>query len=204
MSWSSQQEAIRLAFASALGLPDRTGADGSTTVQEVSWVGTSSAGMQWATNGVQATLELTQVRNMDDDEVREAYDEDLDALVQAYGGRRNITVRLKITSDSQDPGQAAPGELAGKARTRLRRGTTIETLNDEGVSLVKIHPTMEVDRIDVNGRLQSAAVVDFVFGTVEWWLDTENGDYFEGVSGSGDLTYPDGTVVEDAVPFDTR
>jgi len=195
MTWATKQEAIRLAVARCLRLPDVLAADGSQT-HVVEWFNRRTA-HRWV-DGPWADLELGAIVARGQDESRHVGEDPADGTqLMSYGGYRLLTVTVAINSFSQEPGEDAVAELASRLRTRLRRPDVLAILQAEDVALVAVEGTLAADYED-DGRIISASFTDLRLATVE--LDTDvaigsggdggSGQYVSRASGTGedDLT----------------
>lgn len=187
MTWTSAQEAIRLAVAKAVALPDRLGNDAVTYIHEVEWENSRDASLQWG-DGPTVALRLGDVESRGTGETRYEFNAGTDKNVPTLNGYRLFTVSVLITSLSQAPGEASVGELAGRLRLRLRGEAAHLLLMAGNVALVRIHPTQNVDQLEINGRMASVSATDVRFSYVESWTDTDDaGDYIARVEGTGEF-----------------
>lgn len=189
MSWSDSMEAIREAVAYCLGLEDETGADGSTTVRRVEWENQRTAfghtGETWA------FLRVTGVEGLGTDEIRYEFEEGLtpalSRVIPSYVGWREVTVAVLIGSESQEHTLAAPTELAGRLRLRLRRPEALDVLQAQTVAIAGIGPAIGADYRDGDGRWVSAAIVDLRFTvSVSETDSTTLGGYIHRIQGEGE------------------
>lgn len=203
VGWSEAQEAIRVAIATAIAVPDRVGADSVTVIREVDWEDRADAGQRWFEGGVRVDLSLGPVRVVGWDETHYNVDEDAETNTTVSIGYRVFAVTVKIVSDSQEPGSASVGELAGRVRLRLRAPRIRAIYQEENVALVSVNDTFPARRLDINGRMQSVSVQDIYFSTYEVWEDIEsNAGWIDSVAGDGDLASSFEGEELDA-PFDT-
>lgn len=160
-----------------MGLPDRLGADETTTIREVEWENRAEAGARWDFAGFTVSLRLGAVVARGDDETRYEYDPDTDRNVPIYSGYRLFTVRVTVKALTQV--DEAVGELSSRLRTRLRSDRALRLLEAANVSFVGVERTMNMDELEINGRAMSVAATDVKFGTTESWADTDPsvGDY---------------------------
>lgn len=207
MSWGTWSEAIRDAIALALELEDFTGSDGVTAVPRVEWENRSSAS-RWC-EGAWADLQLGAVVPRHTDEYRYDFVDggtpETSTISATTGGPRVATVTVRIGAPEQDPAAAAPGFLAGKLRTRMRRQGVLDLLHDAGVSLISIGNTLNADYADNNSRMWSGSFTDLRFGVTE--TDTETGlPYIDRVVSdpANTLTRPDETTIVSTFDVDSE
>lgn len=162
MNFAAIREAIRVAVRDATGAPD----------SDVSWAGTVGQSA-WqnipAASGrppMSVELKITSVEASGIDEVRYHYDSGTDTRTEELCGNREITVSVKIESDSQDDGEESPGQLASYLRARLRRPSALRALQAAGLGLAEIHATTNVDYVDQD-RMLSVSVTDLLFNAAE-------------------------------------
>lgn len=188
MTWETQTEAIRLALASALRLPDVLGSTGRYK-HVVEWENRRTA--HRVVRDAWADLRLTSVAPVGTDEIRYSLvDSPLPSLATyrpCYVGWRIATVGVLVASTSQEHSDAAPSELAGRLRTRLRRPDILAVLQAEKVGLATVGPTVIADYLDGEQRWVSAAIVDVRFVLAVADEDpTDPGDFIASVEGQGE------------------
>lgn len=164
MSWSTVQEAVRQAVAYAAKLPDFVGADGST-YPSVEWAGRELAST-FDDDGVTIELQMGSVQGQGRDETRYSYDSGLDQSVPTQTGNRQFTVSCMIRTLSQNPDESAQA-IAGLLRTRIRNEGSLAKLKAGNVGFVQILASLEVDFPNMDGRMESAAIVDLRLNTTE-------------------------------------
>lgn len=210
MSWGDWSEAVRDAVALALELADFTGSDGLTSVPRVEWENRSSAS-RWC-EGAWADLQLGSVVPRHTDEFRYDYvagdTPEESSISETTGGPRVANITVRIGAPEQDPAAAAPGFLAGKLRTRMRRQDVLDILHAAGVSLISIGSTLNADYADNNSRMWSGSFTDLRFGVTE--TDTTEGlPFIESIATDTDdppvLTGADGaTEIESGFDVDSE
>lgn len=207
-TWAVKKEAIRLAVATALGVPDRLGADALTTIKDVTWINQPDANARWGDyDKPTVDLRLGRIRNHGNDERRDVYDELNDRIRTYYCGQRHFTVTVTVKIPNQSPTKESVGELSSKLRTRLRSDRLHAIYSAADCALMHVLETQEADELEINGRMMSVGVTDLRMATTEEWEDndTEDGDYIARVEGDGELLKPgedaDGDFV--AADFDT-
>lgn len=191
-TWAVKQEAIRLAVATAIGVPDRLGADDLTSIKEVEWENHRDATARWGNDERPlVNLRLGSIRSVGDDERRDVYDEDADRIHTYYCGNRHFTITVTIMIPNQLPGMESVGELGSRLRTRLRADRIHKIYADADCAVVRVLETRVVDELEINGRMMSASVTDIRMATVEEWEDndTDSGDFIESVEADGELRH---------------
>ncbi len=184
-SWAAQQEAVRLAIARAVKLPDQTTLGGKRMFKRVCWEAEDSAA-RWAQGGPTVELRLGAIVPMGKLEPRYEYDADNDRQVVTYGRYERFTVSVAVDVDNQDPAAAAPGTVVGRLRTRLQRPDVLELLQAADVAYVGMGPTTTAD-YESEGRVISAARVDVFFAHTAWDRDEDDlGDYVNELEGQGE------------------
>jgi hypothetical protein len=192
-SWSTKQEAVRLAVATAMGVPDRLGADNLTTIKEVMWENQRDAAGRWGSDDKPTiNLRLGNIRNHGNDERRDVYDELNDRIRTYFCGQRHFTVSVTVMIPNQLAGKEAVGEWGSRLRTRMRADRIHALYAAADVALVRLMETQNADELEINGRMMSVAVTDLRFATTEEWEDndTENGDFIARVEADGELLKP--------------
>ena len=188
MTWTSARNAIRTAIAEALELPDFTGPDTVTTVQQVCWENQAEA-QRWQT-GLVVDLRLGAPQQLFKDERRSDLSGDPDdpetVLVYQSGGMREFNVTVMLSNDDQSEGNETVGELADKLRRRIRWEGVLEDLWAAGVAHVASGQVQNADGRDMDGRMVSRAVVDLRFRAVVSETDTSAAGYWiESAEASG-------------------
>lgn len=181
MNWTAQQAAIKAAVVAALGV----------SASQVRWQHEADAAT-WAPFP-SVLLSLRNPRGLGIDQVRYDYDAQAEALIPTYEGPREVTVEIKIESDSQVPGADAVGQLSSQLRTRLRWHRIRAELDTAELGLSTIGQTVQADyRSD--GRMVSAAVTEVLLLAAETESDTvSSGIYFDTVEVESEtLNGPDG------------
>ena len=157
MIFAAIREALRLAVVSALDVPDT----------DVYWKGTNAANSwhSWDPAAgrppVRVELRLQLVQASGIDEVRQHYDSGSGMRTEELCGNRELTVSVRIESESQADGEDAVGQLASYLRTRLRRPTILAALQAAGLGLADILPTVTADYVDQDRDL-SVSVTDLL------------------------------------------
>lgn len=175
--WGAQQEAIRQAISLAMKLPDRATIGARRAHRTVVWYGEETAD-RWTQGEPSVELRLLSVAPRGQVESRTV------AGLVAFGRLEHMTVGVAVDVDCQTPGRSAPGQIAGRLRTRLQRDDVRALLEAADVALVSVGNTTEIDYED-DGRLISAARTDIVFSHAAWDEDTLT-EQIEHVQGSGD------------------
>jgi hypothetical protein len=208
VSWSTIQEGVRTAVATALQLEDFTGADALTPVRVTEWANRNTS-HRWV-DGPWADLTLGVVQVRHTDEIRyEDFtnaDPELATYVPTTGGQRRFTVTVQVCTHSQEPGEASAGEIAGRLRTRMRRLDVLRTLQTAGVALMGIGATFDGDFPDHNNRMVSCSITELWFGCVESDTDEseESTAWIGHVAAEGTLTNIDGTEQDIVLDIDAR
>jgi hypothetical protein len=184
---SSVAEAVRSAVAKALQLEDVLGADEVTYVKRVEW-GDKASSHRFVGEEGWADLLLGVVVAKGLDETRYEYDPDTETNTPSTGGQREFSVSVQMCRHSQDFGEETMGTAGGKLRTRMRRKDVLKILNDSGVAMVLIGPTINGSYPDHNGRKVSCAVTDVRFRCVEVDTDDSPGssDWIGSAEGTGE------------------
>lgn len=201
MTWATTKEAVRLAVAAALSLPDETGSDGVVGgVHVVEWVNKRSANRFMSTSvDLQLNNPVAQGRDETRYELIEGATVADNKLIPTYGGRRIFSVMVQISAESQEDGEEAVGQLAGQLRTRLKRPEILGILQDDLVALRSIGPSIPADYRNRDGHWLSASVTELFLACTESDTDDDNaGDYIASAEGTGDLTTIDSVVIEAA------
>src|SRR5688500_4378618 len=129
MNWPTLQAAIKAAIVSALGVTD----------SQVRWRDEASAATWGAFPSIR--LALQDPRAIGIDQVSYAYDADADEYQPTHEGNREITIEVRIESDSQAPGADAVGYLASRMRTRIRWQSIQTALSEAGLAVSLCGPT---------------------------------------------------------------
>ena len=194
MSWSTVKEAVRLAIATAAGLTDTVGADDGATTQICAWANKRTANRFLEAAPRWINLSATGVRGMGQDEIR--YDTVIGAtaalttVTPVHCGYRLFSVMAHIGGASQEDTEDS-FFLAGRMRLRMRRADILAILQAAGVAVVEVGQSLEVDYRNINGRMQSAALVEIRFAFTEYEADVNSlGDYV------ATITDMDGTMTE--------
>lgn len=169
IDFATHQTAIETWVGDQLGIP-------------VSW----QAEQQLFQTKPRARLNIISVSDLGVDQVRWAYDSEAVAgeeLVPAVTGLRNLTLSVLVESRSQTASGAARYYLE-KLRTSIRKPSVMDALHTAGLALQTIESIQVLDE-EIDGRLESRASLDFLFGVaVEESDATEAGAYVE----SADVT----------------
>ncbi len=191
MTWPATKEAVRLAVASCLSLPDYLGADGLTTIHQVEWENKRSANRMVGSIWTDLSLTSVQVHGQDEARRVDVTVGSMPEVATSYGGNRLMSVTVRICSDSQEDADEAVGELAERLRLRFRQPASQAILQPAGVALVGFGSTFEADYRDQNGRIVSCAIIELRLSSVALYTDLGTvGEYVESVEGEaeGDLT----------------
>jgi hypothetical protein len=202
VTWATTKEACRLAIAAALDLDDYTGADGAVGgIHKVEWANKQKAVRYLNNDSAWADLRMGAIVAQGTDEIRYEYVAGATAAlsrnVPTYAGRRLFSVQVLIGVESQEDAEEAVGTLAGRLRTRLRRVEILAILQDAGVALRSIGPTVDADYRNRDGHWVSASITEIFLARTEQDTDEDNaGDFITETSGTSELTRTDGTTAE--------
>jgi hypothetical protein len=198
--YAPSYEAIRLAVATALALPDRTAPNGVVTCTVDYRNRRSSARF---VSHVWVDLRPFSLVNVGRDETR--YDQVLvpggDPELQlrpVMRGTRRVRIEAHVRSDSQEM-DASAYAAADRIRTRIRSPRIKAILQGANVGYEAADMAYESDYRDADNRMISEAIIDmvFLFSVLDRDDAAEDFGWVDTVQGTGALV--DGALAEDLV-----
>jgi hypothetical protein len=187
MTWAAAQEAIRLVVAEASGLADYAGADGAT-YHGVEWADRAGAATWEAPVNIE--LELGVVMPHGRTETRRAPDINGE-WVETVNSTVTMVVRIRVKSNSQEPGEDAVGYVAGRIRARIRSEVCRGILRNAGVAFIDQLATINASFRNQEARMDSYCITDMRFGYTEQYTQEGlglGGDYIARAEGEATLS----------------
>lgn len=183
---STQQEAVRLAIATALQQLD-VDIVGYDTLHRVEWE--NKVGAQRAIDGLWVDLRIGYRRSETLDETRYLYTDngtpETSTLQASVGGQREFLVTVTIGTDSQEGDEEAVFALSDRLATRMRREDVKAILRAGGVATISIGSSFNTDFKDMDARMCSRSITDIRFRAASFETDDADIGFIDRVEGTG-------------------